>query len=835
MELTVHQARFGQNEERGFALLDTTHPDTSRIRKLSPVANLAEYPPDQLHWEPALRGFAWDDFYVLLKTFPDNSPGMRRDRVFSHALLLETKQLTYVADLRLVLDNLPTKLNKSSALTSFKLAIPGVPAEPLVLTPRLGNLLQVLVLHADTKPIIWADQLEFEDAVCLAWRVMWPALRQQFKFGIGFSVRDVKAVTPQLVAVPNSLLSAWHEYPIIKPTDANGSFNEVERYLLGDLTKSTDLADLLTALKAFPARLSDLASIQAVAQTATRLAEATLPDLLALASVVATLQPSPAHAPALKQELVASLLTAVASSSIEELIQLRTFGWQAEFGPVATRLDQAVTERFAKVVGGKPAIDLAPLLARLDSDAAPNWWSKSMEAGMRKIFAFWKPELAPLVYSLWEKASTVAGQLLKLLPMGLEIEADLVAQLPSALGKDMAQAGVSFAQRRKWLTLHMACALQRWPLETALSKQLEVDTLPHSVNALRYAQQQAPAKNFVKISAELLDERLIQLAGEVCATQPKLLEVAEVVNVGWQRVWLASLLEKQPAPKVLDRKLVARTWILFDHLIAGGSSIPGLLSELGKTVAADMRDYPRRAEIWGHLNEGKQAFLFATAVSVVQHEQVNSAVEAPLVTTLGSLAFARHYLTPGIEIDAALSYLTWFGVSEPAVTEYLSSIPRTINSIQSQQLGRLIASRTWTTAANQLYTLAQNTPALRTALAECLNLLSVFNKLASILLVRKEKKVPIKSSDWWQMLLGELRFVYAKGPTDDKIWLISGGSEDIINNNQNGMEQWADLLNRLQRKPPIPVRQFIATLVKENKRNQTFQLLYDLLLHDANA
>jgi hypothetical protein len=834
VELTIHQARFGQNEERGFALLDTTHPDAALIRRLSSVANLTEYPPDQLHWEPALRGFAWDEFYVLLKTFPDNSPGMRPNRVFSHALLLDIKQLTAVPDLRPVLDSLPIELNKGAALASSKLVVPSVVAGPIALTPRLGKLLQLLVLHADTQPIIWADQPEFRDAVCLAWQVMWPALRRQFRFGIGFSVRDVKATAPQLLAVPSTLLGTWHNYPIIKPTDTYSSLNEIENYLVGNVANSPDLSYLLESVESHANNLSDLISIQAVAHTAKQLAEATLPDLLALASVIGTLQPSPARAVKLKKDLTSSLVAKVASSNLEDLIQARTFGWQAEFGTPATSVEQAITKRFAEIISGEPTLDLTPILTRLGGDTTPGWWSDSIKAGVRKTFAVWKPRLAPLVYSLWAKATHTTAQLLKLLPTRYEIEADLVAQVPLKLSENAAQAGENFAQHRQWLTLHMACALQRWPLNTALTKQLVLDTLPDSLEALRYAKRKASAKEFVIASAELADNRLIKLAGELCTTQPDLLELLNVSSLGGQQIWLASLLAQPTAKKAATKKLVARTWDLFDHLIAGGEIISGLLGEVGKT-AADLRAYPLRAEIWEHLKEGTQDFLFATAVSIIQHEKANSTLEKPLSDTLSSHAFIRYYLTQTTETSAVLDLLAWSNVPESAATEYLYTAPKFISSTQAQQFGKLIAVRAWASAASRIFSLAQTISAFRPALVECLNLLPTLNKFVAIILVRNEKKVSVKKAEWWQLLLTTLREVYPKGPTEDKIWLISGGSEDIINTHKNGKEQWADLLYRLQKNPPISIKDFVNTLVNENRKNQTFRLLYDLLIHDINV
>lgn len=832
MQITLHQARFGQDEQRGFGLLDTTHPDKALIRSLSFAANLAETPPDHLRWGPALRGVAQGDLYMVLRTFADTSPGMRPGRVFSHALLADAKQVALLSDLRPVLNHLPHSLDKHTAFTSVELHVSdATPPTASNLSPRLGKLLQALVTHGDAQPIIWADEADFTDAVCLAWRVLWPDLRQQFRFGIGFSEREVKQVVPQLLTVPNSLLSPWKGYPIIRSVDTHTDFSEVEHYLLGNHPTSSNLASLLAEVDAQPATLRDLKSIQTVATTFTRLAQATLPELLALSSVVASLQPSPKLAEPLKQQIVKAIVSTITQSDLDGLLQVRTFGWHAAFGNAASQLQSTVARRLAELLQHNPSLEITTLLARQAADNTPIWWKESVEAGLQQVFASWRPELSPLVYTVWSNAQA-ANFLSKFLSTDASIEDDLVASLPRQMSKASAQAGVQLAKDKGWFTLHVACALRYLPLATALNQQLAQDTSNANWAALRYAQKAAAPANFVAAAVELADARLFELAGELSAAQPGLLDLILVETTNWQLFWEASL-----AHGATDASIKARTWALLDHLLTGGTVESKLLRSLSGTEAANLLDYAQRAAVWPHLSaESKHGFLWATALAAAEQKPVvaDADLEPPLLSTLRSSDFAKDYLQRHLgDLSTASLYWTRFAVSESVVNDYLKRFNGELSAVQAQQLGKHILAQHWSTAAASIFNIAKTNAAFYPALVECLPLLPLMDKLYALVLVRKTKKIAVNHVDWWEALLSELCKAYPYGPTQDKIWYHSGGNESWLNPSKSGDEQWRTLLQRLHRDPIDSLEPFVATLVRENKYNPTFRLLYDLLLNNA--
>ena len=83
MAITIHQAICGE-QNKSWELLRTTLIDNSLAKKIAFQTDLQDSPPSGLKWIPVIRGFLFGDFFLLIKTYTDNSPDVRNGRVFSH-------------------------------------------------------------------------------------------------------------------------------------------------------------------------------------------------------------------------------------------------------------------------------------------------------------------------------------------------------------------------------------------------------------------------------------------------------------------------------------------------------------------------------------------------------------------------------------------------------------------------------------------------------------------------------------------------------------------------------------------------------------------------------
>ena len=98
--IVIHQAIYGevQGKTSGHDLLAAS--DKSELfRRVSGYTDLADRPVEGVLSAPVVRGLFVEDHFLLIRTFPDKSSGMRSGRVFSHALFISKADLHRIHNL----------------------------------------------------------------------------------------------------------------------------------------------------------------------------------------------------------------------------------------------------------------------------------------------------------------------------------------------------------------------------------------------------------------------------------------------------------------------------------------------------------------------------------------------------------------------------------------------------------------------------------------------------------------------------------------------------------------------------------------------------------------
>ena len=90
--IIIHQAIYGevQGKTSGHDLLAASDEKNELFRRVSGHTDLADRPEGGVLSSSVVRGLFTEDHFLLIKTFPDKSPGLRSGRVFSHALFIPT-------------------------------------------------------------------------------------------------------------------------------------------------------------------------------------------------------------------------------------------------------------------------------------------------------------------------------------------------------------------------------------------------------------------------------------------------------------------------------------------------------------------------------------------------------------------------------------------------------------------------------------------------------------------------------------------------------------------------------------------------------------------------
>ncbi|RAK70324.1 effector-associated domain EAD1-containing protein [Hymenobacter edaphi] len=836
MSFTIHQAFFGQDQQhgQGYELLQTTHPDKGLVRQMGNSTDLIETVPSQIAWQPALRGRAWNDHYLLFRTYADKSPDVRPGRVFSHALIIEQRMLAQLSDIRPLLELFPPLLNKEAVLQPVELQPVKKAAIPL--TPRLGYLLKELVTPTRTGPIIWAGQAGFDAAAALLWQCLSGTERGELNLNVGFmphQLRDVSAPL-QLIAVPEAILPRWkaHHF-VIAATDAHVALSEAEAYLAGDTIRAPSLMALLQKLAAPAANRAQLDMLQRVAPTATTLAQAPLQDVLTLATILYWYHPAPTE---VSQQVLARLVQLVHTSGAGELNRLRSVTKDMLPADALDQLAVAASAQIPTLLAKLPAEQLVPLLA-WEAEPLRQWWRDSLRVAVGSVFKSGGTTTGKLVVSLLEQPWDSVRDYLRLLPATSQIEDLLLAALPASWPKAAWENGALLAQAQHWYRLYMTCQLHLFPLAEALQRQLAYDTSPTHVAALRIAVAHAKPKDFVAAAAELDDQRITQLAGELCAKQPALLRAINVTVSGWQEIWLATARQTGNVWTGIQEPMMLLSQLLDEGLTS--SVPPALLELIGATPYADIRSYANRKAVWSTLpTRARAAFLRATARGLLTDNGADiwtKKLEPELETLFGSNDYQTEVFTyPALSLGRVIDYSKRFAVPEHTVLRYLRSYRGTPLAAEARAFGQLVMLKRWNATADELYTLSRMQPGWQEALAGCLSLLGGINRFFAYLMPGLSS-LPTRhqlQDSWWKSLQEALLIAYYEGPLQDGLWEEGGGENHEINTRRSVEEQWTDAIRRLRtRKTRARIDLLMDAIIKQHPRNDTFTTLRHNLAH----
>ncbi|MEY8214149.1 MAG: hypothetical protein RPR97_06640, partial [Colwellia sp.] len=111
MSFIVHQALYG-DKDGSYSLLDSSL-DAETAKKICNVTDLLDRPSIGVLTEAIYRGFAFNDYYLFIKTFPDTDSGVRSGRVLSHVLVVNLTDLELCDDLSLLFITFIKTANKS--------------------------------------------------------------------------------------------------------------------------------------------------------------------------------------------------------------------------------------------------------------------------------------------------------------------------------------------------------------------------------------------------------------------------------------------------------------------------------------------------------------------------------------------------------------------------------------------------------------------------------------------------------------------------------------------------------------------------------------------------
>lgn len=790
--MQIEQALYG--ECRGaHSLLASSGNDaisTAIVQRL----DLPDTAPPNVEWSPFLRGFPYQDRYVLSRTFHDTGAS-RGGMVFSHALLAPLDELAATSNLQPLLKLLAMCDQHRPDATTIQLPCTGIPnSQPIDLVEAAEAL-----VAKGTLPVVRLGHVGFDDLVVALWAHLPQEIRRGFAFRLSFGPRDlVEQPMPALVCTPPGMAARWSEYPVIRAAKSLGP-GSLAAGILSGRENATALIEFMQQMGVTPAAFSDLRLAEQAYLL--HLGEETLEHRIGVMRLVEKLSPNSDAGSEGKNLLVRRLCDTMSGAPADEILRLRNL--QLSAFPSPTRVWKALEGWMA--TNDYPRDQDVDMLSVLENattgDVAVRGWQDAICNGLAAAARSAKSSF-PSAFWRWVKIrSKIVNAIFSCIPAETEVEKRLASAAPRTL--DAAAAGIlePLALSQGWLRLHGTVLSATTSASDAARRQVAVDTDPSFFEGLRAALRKAKPAELVECALKFGDPRMPRLAGEAVASESKLLAGIDLTRTRAQAIWREAL-AIEPGSWQGPTDPAAAFHSILDHLLNSGESDAILLKRLSETPVADLGAYPRRPEIWSRVrDDARHNLLTATASSWLENAarvRVPFIPERDLEDALlesNDLGPALDMLLPdrigtAVRIVAALGRYReqWFLELLRKLTPFAMPLPAS----DAESIGRLVLERRWEDVAGYLLgQLRSGRMELKPALRACCNMFGLWDRFIFGL-------VPISEFEKWEAFLDLATELYPTGPDHAGLWERAGGDDADLSTGGDGRTRWRSAIRKVR-------------------------------------
>ena len=782
--------------------------------------DLPDTEPLGANWSPVTSGFPSRDKYVLARTFSDPTVG-RSGMVISHALICDLAEIVGMKDLRPLLAHLITSAAAAPDAVEPLDVSPSQGMPPA--SPDLADAAQALVARGNG-PVVRIGSVGFEELVVALWGRLWPTLRGKLYFRLSFSPKDVvEKPGPTIVCTPASLIGRWQDQRIVGRNVAGGL------RAAGMIDGSPDGNDLHAFGERIGADLESFQDLQLLEQ-AHAMATAspdTVARLVSAARLVERLSPDPSRGAVEKEAIIGRLARALPDATPSEILTLRNLAlpgfatsgalwqgledWLVDSGHPAPHDAEAVTIVTDALVGTEA-------VAQWRAAARRGLERSSTAPGGAFAAAFWR----------WAKAAFKTSSPLVALAAadGKALDA-VVAAAPAELDPATAKPIIEAAARSGLPRLHAVTASGSMkPVDAARAQSAAEKGADPA--AMRLALRRAKPDELLDVFADVPDDRVLTIAGEAVAKDPKLLARRDMSTVANRRIWAAALRED---PAAWDGPAEPRK--AFDQLLTeqiDGAQLPTeLLDRLSTTPLADVTSLPRRSELWAKLPATIRDRLLAATVDAWFARLGTAAKEAALETPLTDriLVDARfgqlldrvttREIAEGLRLIDTLGGLDANRFRTWILTAVRSTRP--LPSADAELIGRTLAARRRRDIVSDFVALYRGGRSdLAPALRHCLDLIDFWDRMFLGL-------SSVSSAEKWESLVGLAAELYPKGPDQEALWSRAGGRDSDLRHHGTGKERWHSALRDIQNGRPPRISKLISEMRVDYPQNTNLSML----------
>lgn len=451
-DLQVFEARFG-DKDGALALLEYPPQKREFFLRLADKADLPDSAPAGADWEPFVRGWRQDDFYLVALTEPDRAavrPGMIATRMMAVSLVEAEKW----GDLGALFEF----LHEANRPYVPELTIPLMSKKALQTVPRaLLACIAHHLIHED-KPIAILGQHGFEALVAALWQKLPPELRRTFAFGFSFTPVDLTVTRANIVAVPMSCEARWSGYRFKCNANWNEPLKDSVAAFLNDAQAHKFLQFLQDVGLEFHS-FSDYGRYARLWNYWQKRGENDPELACALLRSLGTLLPAPDQAANQKEEAMRIATRLLEVGNEEDVLALRSVKAFA-FPSNAAMLERGVCGWLKSQIQSSRAdscAGLSKVVLALPSSQSTEWqtWIRK---GLKQEFATLNEGAARTIWSVWKEEGTLT-EIGAQLPADAATEMVLLRVCPTSLPAKLFSPLEKWCVSRGWICLMARVAL----------------------------------------------------------------------------------------------------------------------------------------------------------------------------------------------------------------------------------------------------------------------------------------------------------------------------------------------------------------------------------------
>jgi hypothetical protein len=842
VEIIIHQIICGEDDKGGYGLLKSTLSDSKLAKKIAFNTDIQEQ-TGAYQWDSAIRGFVVDDYFLIMKTFPDKSADVRPGRVFSHVLLIPKTDLINIQNLTPILELLPDKIDKEIIFEPilYKEESNFVTDTSSSCQGRFNKVIHGYVNAQDcSKTIIWIGVENFDTALSLFWKVLPVEEKETLNFGLNFNADAIPKGKLNFINIPENIESKFLNkgFCLVRKNDSHVLTEIFEQLIAGDPEANERLNKFKTIIETGDLSRDAINNIGKVLNTFECIdLISDLKKLNTLSHVVAEYSPQKEKGVVFKEKLLDKICDLVYVCDVSELHLIKTFKVNS-FEGSERKLTQSINKWLENHLFSEKEAktkNYSLLFEKLNGNSYSNWWTVNIKHQLDVFLSSIDVNRASIVMNWFNQDISILEIIESAIDRSSESENSFTIQLSKSFNKSHFQNLLSFALSRKWLRFHAKLMIFEYSFEQAISSQLLVDDNEEFFDGINEIIISISPISVINFAINNGDNRLIKICGKYCHTDSSLLANIEISNLYWQAIWLHSILFGN---EIFDgiTEPQEKVYLLLNILLNGKSYNIDLLGKISNTQYGNILYYPNRENIWKFIpNSIRTNFLNKTSTALLQKISLDTTTVIPDDKELSDFIISNgisdflYFNRNNFKVTLPI-FITFKQLPEHILKDYASNFFGNMDVVDATQLGKLVYQRNYKNVAHIIYQKSYSNDQFRISLKECHELLGIIDR-GLAWANRLISNVEITENEWWEAFASLCIRLYPSGPKDSKIWERADGDESDLITYSTGKEAWNAILKKLRFGgcDEATPKKLIKRMLEDYKKNEELKTLKDLL------